>query len=89
MFAKTYKKQFTLVQTATANDASSGLISIPAISSIPSSGTDLSFLFSARSIAGVEKSNGMGAVYQKTTGILNISGSIVVNDVFTAQCCFL
>lgn len=85
-----YKRSKFITHTVLAAEYSSGVVNLPIITDIISSGTDLNYLWQVRTSANVNKYQ-LKTNYVKPSGVLQIvnSGeSLATADVITVLCTF-
>jgi hypothetical protein len=85
----TYKRAKFILHTVSANEYSSGLVRLPIITSVISSGTDLAYVCQVRSSVGTEKT-GFKTRYVKPSGVLLVdTGSFATGDLIQLMCTFV
>jgi hypothetical protein len=86
-----YRGTKFIVHTITANEDSSGLVRLPVINTILSSGTDLNYVYQIRTAEGAEKTAASTAKYVKSSGVLSVyegTTTFETGDILTVQCTF-
>jgi hypothetical protein len=86
-----YTKPKFITHTITASENSSGVVRLPVLNTVVSSGTDLNFLYQIRTSVGTDKTAASKAKYVKSSGVLNVfegTTTYETGDILMVHCSF-